>query len=253
MRDILTGVQERKGIKEEVIGFKTSLFWSCLDFKHLSDGLAQIYLVFWILKQKENLREGIKILPTFEKLEIKEEDKERPGIKPIASFKIRPSEMNEWSLFIELEHYLGENKFLQTDAYQIFKIITTKGEQLSLSHEKIPEESRYSCPKERHLELVLIYRIRMGSPGGISFTGSGEIIREIREFIKDVWYRNKQERMEGRLRIIREYLQIKKEYKLTKQEKKLIKVLEDNLAKLMHLEKTYRLEDVRKNLDYIPE
>jgi hypothetical protein len=54
-------------------------------------------------------------------------------------------------------------------------------------------------------ELV-IDNIQMASPGGFSLRGLGEPLREIREFIKDLWYRNRQERERGELEILKEKL-----------------------------------------------
>jgi hypothetical protein len=54
-------------------------------------------------------------------------------------------------------------------------------------------------------ELV-VDNIQMASPGGFSLRGLGEPLREIREFIKDLWYRNRQERERGELDILKEKL-----------------------------------------------
>jgi hypothetical protein len=50
-------------------------------------------------------------------------------------------------------------------------------------------------------ELLQIHSININSPGLIDFTGIADIIREIRELIKDLWYRNKQEKTVGELNI----------------------------------------------------
>jgi len=54
-------------------------------------------------------------------------------------------------------------------------------------------------------ELVLD-NIQMASPGFFSLRGLGEPIREIREFIKDLWYRNRQERERGELELLKKKL-----------------------------------------------
>jgi hypothetical protein len=59
----------------------------------------------------------------------------------------------------------------------------------------------------------------MGSPGWISFEGLGEPIQQMRQFIKDIWYRNRQESRRGdqeieqeaelhRLELARQHLQL---------------------------------------------
>jgi hypothetical protein len=59
---------------------------------------------------------------------------------------------------------------------------------------------------------LTIVSIEMSSPGGISLAGLGEPIQQLREFIKDLWYRNKQEKQKGELEILREYLSIESEF-----------------------------------------
>ena len=53
-----------------------------------------------------------------------------------------------------------------------------------------------------------IRRIAIASPGGFSLQGLGEPIRELREFIKDMAYRNRQEREKGDLEILKQKLDI---------------------------------------------
>lgn len=43
--------------------------------------------------------------------------------------------------------------------------------------------------------------IRISSPGPISLQGLGEPLRELREFVKDLWYRNRQEKARGDLEL----------------------------------------------------
>jgi hypothetical protein len=70
---------------------------------------------------------------------------------------------------------------------------------------------------------LTIGKVRIGSPGWISFQGLGEPIQQLREFIKDILYRNRQERERGdmaleqerelhRLEIARQHLQLQREY-----------------------------------------
>jgi hypothetical protein len=59
---------------------------------------------------------------------------------------------------------------------------------------------------------LTIVSVEMSSPGGISLAGLGEPIQQLREFIKDLWYRNKQEKQQGELEILRQYLSIQREF-----------------------------------------
>jgi hypothetical protein len=85
------------------------------------------------------------------------------------------------------------------------------------------EESAQSLPRPREVfdnlafyvpeeELLHIRRIEMASPGGVSFQGLGEIVRELRELLKDVWFRNRQEKVRGELDILKNYLDMTASY-----------------------------------------
>jgi hypothetical protein len=63
-------------------------------------------------------------------------------------------------------------------------------------------------------ELV-IERIQMASPGGFHLKGLGEPIRQLRELMKDMFYRNRQERQRGELALLRERLQLAVQFRLT--------------------------------------
>lgn len=56
-------------------------------------------------------------------------------------------------------------------------------------------------------ELV-IQKIEMASPGSFSLRGLGEPLRELRELIKDFWYRNRQEREHGELEIMQQKIAV---------------------------------------------
>jgi hypothetical protein len=49
--------------------------------------------------------------------------------------------------------------------------------------------------------VLRVTSIKMSSPGSISLSGLGEPLRELRELIKDLWYRNKQEKRRGELEL----------------------------------------------------
>jgi len=60
-----------------------------------------------------------------------------------------------------------------------------------------------------------IKKIAIASPGGFSLEGLGEPLRELREFIKDLCYRNRQERHKGDLEILKQKLEIVAQHNLT--------------------------------------
>ncbi len=53
-------------------------------------------------------------------------------------------------------------------------------------------------------EILSVSSLSINSPFNISLEGSGEIIRQLREFWKDWKFRNDQERELGELKILRE-------------------------------------------------
>ena len=61
-------------------------------------------------------------------------------------------------------------------------------------------------------DQLIIDRIRISSPGGFSFKGIGDVIKQLRELIKDIWYRNHQERVRGEMELLEKALKIKKSY-----------------------------------------
>jgi hypothetical protein len=60
-----------------------------------------------------------------------------------------------------------------------------------------------------------IRKIAISSPGGFSLEGLGEPLRELREFIKDMCYRNRQEREKGNLEILKQKLDIISQHNLS--------------------------------------
>ncbi len=100
-----------------------------------------------------------------------------------------------------------------------------------------------------------VRRIQIASPGTFSFSGSGEIIREIRELIKDLWYRNKQEKTKGELDIIDKYLTMRRENSdinlppPRSADKKLVKVVQEKIHSLRSLEEEGKLLSVPENIE----
>jgi hypothetical protein len=53
-----------------------------------------------------------------------------------------------------------------------------------------------------------VKKIEIASPGGFTLEGMGEPLRELRELIKDLCYRNRQEREKGDLEILKQKIEI---------------------------------------------
>ena len=81
-------------------------------------------------------------------------------------------------------------------------------------------------------DLLYIKSIRMESPGDIVIAGGG-IVREIRELIKDLEYRNEQEKEMGQLNILEKKLEIMERYGIPKNElAKILRYTNENVESI---------------------
>ncbi len=116
---------------------------------------------------------------------------------------------------------------------------------------------RYAPDADR----LAVDRIRLTSPGGFSFEGLGDIVREVRELIKDLWWRNRQERARGQLEIIEKYLTIRHEHPeisipvptYLRRDTYLVEVVEQSAQRLRELEDRGKLKSLPRHLNYRPE
>ena len=56
-------------------------------------------------------------------------------------------------------------------------------------------------------ESLKIKSVEIHSPGVVSFMGLAEVVKEFREFVKDMWYRNQHERQLARIELARKRLE----------------------------------------------
>jgi hypothetical protein len=78
-------------------------------------------------------------------------------------------------------------------------------------------------------QRLKVYQIRIASPGQFTFIGLAEIMSQLRELIKDLWYRNRVEKEKGELELI------EKKMELTKRN---LAILDDELMlarKMLHM------------------
>ena len=119
------------------------------------------------------------------------------------------------------------------------------------------EIDRYAPEEER----LRVQRIRVSSPGGFSFEGLGDVVKECREFVKDVWFRNRHERAIGELEIIERYLRIRDqhpEFDLPpvpgrRPDRDVINAVATHVVNLRRLEERGKVESIPENLDYTPD
>jgi len=138
---------------------------------------------------------------------------------------------------------------------------------LPLSSQPVPwrlpdEETIY-----RDLEILgesadrlQLRRAEIASPGGFNFEGLGALVEQFRELIRDLWYRNRQERAKGDLEIIRQFLELRRDHpdinvpppRYLQRSRQLIDVTAESVEKLRRLERDGKLVQIPENLDYEP-
>lgn len=129
-------------------------------------------------------------------------------------------------------------------------------EALPTDEEIVCNVSKYSSAED----ALRVHKIHIASPGGFSFKGIGEIIEEIRELIRDVWYRNRQQRASGDLDLLDKYLRIRKKHPdadlplpaYFRKDPYLAENLDRHLGTLRELEDRGKLDSVAQHIDYIP-
>ncbi len=232
-----------------IINFKTKGKWTLHDMTDLLISVNQIYNAVYAINVKQleidrairSLAENIDDYyyywkeyirhPLFEDLwhiwKIILE-------KYISRKRLYPPFLLPWFYpFIPLEIL----KIIEVDAVQIYKNIDI-----------------YIYPEQQ----LFIRRIIIESPGVISFEGIGEIIRQIRELIKDIWYRNRLEKLEKEIELKSKKIDYierlerilkKQNYKqFIKPENELIEAIINSVNKLEQLEKDEKLENVPENI-----
>jgi hypothetical protein len=231
------------------IGFRTRGIWTTNDLTLLSTSIGNIYDLF--------LTKNI-----FHKSQVSYWEN-----------------LDHW--FHEYEKYIDHP--IVYDSYKIWKETLSLWRKTRL-HYPLPPFPPFNLPDQAMLSLdkgtpdieyifnnldfysneherLQVYRIRISSPGGFSFQGIGKILKEIREMVKDLWYRNNQEKTKGELEIIKRYLDICRENeeikvplpKYLQKRNILIDETYKNIKQLRELESQNKLDDVGENIDYIPE
>ena len=110
----------------------------------------------------------------------------------------------------------------------------------------------------RSTERLHIDRMLSFSPGSFSFNGLGEVILQFREFVKDLWYRNKHEARKADLELFEKHLKIQRAYsneimpKILANHSGVIPVLHEHVDELYRLEHEGVLLPPNEHLDERP-
>jgi len=236
--------------EKKVINFKTKGKWTLNDMADLLTSVNQIYNAVYAINVKQlEIDRAIKSLaenlddyyrywrkyvdqPLFKELwyiwrEILKEYISRKRPYP-------PFLLPWFYLFISPDI----SKIIEIDAMQIYRNIDI-----------------YIYPEQR----LFIRKIVMESPGVISFEGIGEIINQIRELIKDLWYRNRLEKQEKEIELkikkidyaerLEKILRKQNYRQFIKPENELIEIIINGVNKLEQLEKDEKLENVPENIE----
>jgi hypothetical protein len=144
--------------EKPLVAFKTLGDWSATESYTLIRSISMIYNVFLVLN----------LMPDF-------------SVSPPAGL---PADYDRFlygrlyrSLRIEIESMISR--------------YNTKPDALELRLSEVLQNLDQYLSQD---EQLMVYRIRLGSEGVFSFTGFAEIINQVREFIKDLSFRNKKEK-----------------------------------------------------------
>lgn len=157
------------------------------------------------------------------------------------------------------EHY--------SEIQDLYKTWSDRPQEVNFGHQIVPsdflytlaiQESSYLAFVHNHIRSVApehqltIGAVRIGSLGFFSFQGLGEVIQQVREFIKDIKYRNKQEENLGKLKVAREHMQFINEYgfdPLAGPANQIPLAAIEGSDVLEQLESAGKLEDIAENID----
>jgi hypothetical protein len=240
----------------QVIGFKTLGGWTAQDVTLLSTSASHIYDVFHSLRihresQEQSLSLYFKMIRRYEKYFLRSPESERYHNLLRRWLDLYREYFEKGMPFFSKFPILPPPAFPFPFPIQAPSIPIPSAAEIYRDLQRFPIEE----------EALRIYKVRMASPGGFSFTGIGEIIKEFREFIKDIWYRNDQERQKGQLEVIEKYLSIKQNYPEASQlgfpppraERELAQVLNHNVNNIRLLEEKGKIGDVGENVDHVEE
>lgn len=226
------------------VGFRTAADWTASDVALFSSSVSGIYDALLTLEVRRRLEEQY--------------------VRATEGALRRYDEMLGHPMYHELLH-------LWRESLQIWRGVPWMPPPLPFSlpfgggpqfggvptlHNLYEELERYAPETDR----LRIYRVRMSSPGGFSFSGLGDIVKEFRELIKDLWWRNRQERVRGELEIIEKYLNVRTRHPeldlpavaYQPADRQLVGVVAGHVKNLRMLEERGRLESVADNLEYMP-
>ena len=232
--------------KANRIGFKTSADLTAADVSLLATSISGIYDAMLIRRVRTRLDD--EALATVERMLQYYEKADGPYWQEL--FMMYRDMLRHWRMVGPSPRFPVPPPFLPFP-----QLISS---EISLPDIEIYREiDRYASEDER----LRVHRIRISSPGGFSFEGLGDIVREFRELVKDIWYRNRQEKHLGDLEIIERSLRIRDQHpeidlrRLAgrRPDREVIDAVATHTGNLRRLEDRGKIESVPENLDYTPD
>jgi hypothetical protein len=183
----MTATTQAQTGSRDIITFRTSAEWSVRELTVFFSTVELMYGVFLSLSSLPRLRErtddpraalasgdDVRLLSLLTQ-----------GWAPALRFSDWPYDSDSMALL-----YPGAFRDTRSSSIHYEE---EKGEFLRLLGSSV-----YRALPESRLQL---HRIAISSPGIISFAGLGEPLKQLRELIKDIWYRNRQERRIGEIEV----------------------------------------------------
>jgi hypothetical protein len=237
-----------------IVGFRTLGGWTAEDVTLLTASASQIYDVFHSLSiyresQEQSLSVYFDTIRRFEKYFLHSPESER-------YYKLLRQWLDLYREYFEKGMpFFPEFPVLPPPPFPFSFPIQPPSFPILSASEIFRDLRRFSVEED----ALRIHKVRMASPGGFTFTGIGEIVKEFRELIKDLWFRNRQERQKGQLEVIEKYLSIRQNYPEARQlrfppprsERELAQVINQNVNNIRLLEDKGRIGNVGENLDYV--
>jgi hypothetical protein len=233
--------------KPHIIGFRTMNDWTADELSAFLLACSRAYNVFDALN---NFNQRNVTLKFYEDM--------------IESIEPLLSQSKEGSIYLELykqwlkmyrQHFSNVSSPLKAS----LETPPSPPPNLLIDIQGFPNSIGFLYSHSQQFHSLRIHRIKMASPGGISFSGLADVMKELREFFKDILYRNKQEKKIGQLEIIEKYISVLLSVdKLSDTQKKLLdelpalcRILDESVSQIQQLENRNLLADIPKNVDYV--
>jgi hypothetical protein len=225
-----------------IISFFTQGDWSASDVANLSSSASDLYNVFLALDYSSKLN----LLLMLPYKELIDRYSQRPDQHIFSEYL----EVLKKYFEILIKVDMAATDKIPSPFY--FPLLATRlSEDFKSVYDIYVNIDAYATNSQK----LRVRRIQISSPGKFTFEGSGEIIKQLRELIKDFWYRNKNEKLMGELDIVDKCLKIRRENPdlrlppFPKDILKLTEVIGSSIGKIEQLERDGKLLDVPKNLD----